>query len=1105
MNLRLIPAGLACAALVGGLATASAQVNASVVNQANKSAAAPHGASGIAPPGGRALTAPSRTPGLSGAITGIVAGPGGRPLTGACVMASGPSGQAMAMTHPDGRYSLNPLRPGKYTLHFSDCSDPGRYLDQWSGGGFVPTGASPVVVAAGRVKDAGRVTLHSAASVVAGTGAGAAPIPGFGPGVLPGPRSAPWSRATQAGTSAVTSGTGAISGRVTGRGKPLKGICVVAFPRRGGIAERVRTSTSGRYRIGRLRPRRYIVAFYDCTHKTNWLGQYYRGVPFYFSRHRPTPVAVTAGKTTRGINAALVLGGEIHGMVRNKGGRPLARICAEAVGRAGREFLFGGYARSALNGRYTMHSITPGTYQVHFQRCGNKGNYAPLWWKHSFTMAHATKIVIKSGTIAGHINPVMPKGAIITGTVRAVGPSGRRLARICVFASGRTSYSESITGIDGTYRLIGLTTGKYRLFYRRCGNRGNYLPVQRRLTITLGHTISGFDAFLPHGAVVRGVVTDSHGHALAGICVEVQGRHGFGGRLTRRDGSYSINAMRSGSYRVHFSGGCGNPGSYAPQFYRGAANVASADQVELTAGQKTSQINATMQPGATITGIVTDAAGNRVQDLCISLVPVSSLQSPFFFFENVAFAYDGAYAAENLAPGLYAVSFGCFYGGGKFARQWFMGQSEQGMANLVSAPAGVVTSGVDAVLQLSGSISGTVTNRDGKPLARICVEASSVGAPAPTYFFGPGFTVTRKNGNYVLHGMSPGSYVIHFVDCGKQTYGSRWYQHKARPQSGTPVTVTAGTATTGINETLAPGGSISGLVRDSAGAPLDGACVEALDATTQSEGFADTDSTGHYTISGLGTGSYQLTFYPCARPSLATSVRPGLVEVKAPHAVSGINGKLGVAGSITGTARDSAGKLQAGVCVVAVPAAPGNPITFATTGRHGRYQVRGIGAGTYHVYLADPFCGGRTLGQVFAPQWYKDQPSQATATDVTVAAGSSTTGISARLAVGGTISGTVTHQSQPVAGECVTAYPVNPTPDPLTGQTLNPVIGVTASDGSYSLVDLLPGQYHVKFSIGCGDSGFTTLWWKQAASEASASIVTVTGNGMVKGIDASLP
>src|SRR5258708_33847644 len=249
MKLRLIPVGLACTALVSGLAMASAQANASAVKQVNQPATARQGPSGVAA-GGRGLNAPSGTAGLAGAITGTVAGAGSGPLAGACVIAAGPSGQAMAMTRPDGRYSLNPLRPGTYTLHFSDCSDPGRYLDQWSGGGFVPTGASRVVVAAGKVKDAGRVTLRSADSVVAGMATSGAPIPGIGPGVLPGPGSTPWSRAARAGTSALTAGTGAISGRVTGKGKPLQGICVFAYPRHGGRGPPVGTPQHGRYRLG---------------------------------------------------------------------------------------------------------------------------------------------------------------------------------------------------------------------------------------------------------------------------------------------------------------------------------------------------------------------------------------------------------------------------------------------------------------------------------------------------------------------------------------------------------------------------------------------------------------------------------------------------------------------------------------------------------------------------------------------------------------------------------------------------------------------------------------------------------------------------------------
>jgi hypothetical protein len=1106
MRLRLFPVMLACAALASGFATVSAQ--ASPVRAGKPGDATPADAT----PARVASGGPASALRHAGAITGIVAGTGHVPLAGACVVASGPSGAAMDMTGRDGRYSINPLRPGKYTLHYSDCSAPARYLDQWSGGGFSSAGAARVAVAAGQVRRVARVTLHSTASILGVDGARAAAILGIGAGVSQRTALVADVRRATAGTAVVAAGTGAIAGKVTGRGEPLKGICVVAFPTRSGRSARVETSKSGRYRIGSLQPGLYFVAFFNCSRTSNWLSQWYRGVPFINATHRRTKVPVTVGKTTRDINAALRLGGEIDGTVRSKSGKALPKICVEAIGRAGRRFLFGGFTRSDDNGRYSLHALAPGSYQIRFSLgCGNKGNYAPLWWRNSLTFDHATKIAITYGTIVRHIDPALPRGGAVTGVVRAAGPSGKRLSRICVFARGLTrdsTYAFTVTASDGSYRLVGLTTGKYQISYSRCGNRGNYLPARRSVRVRLGHTVSGFDVFLPLGAIAKGVVTDTHGNPVAGICVELRGRRQFGGARTGSDGSYAINAMPTGSYTVQFEGGCGNAGSYAPQFYRGQTNAATADPVRLTAGQTTPRINATMQPGATIRGAVTDSAGSVLNDVCISISPVlnSQFNSFFFFRSHIAFARNGAYSAANLAPGLYVVNFGCFFGTRTLARQWFMAQPDASTANPVSAPAGVITSGVSATLQPSGTIAGTVTNRDGKPLPSICVRARLRGTPSEGRFFGPGASVTGRRGTYILRGLPAGDYVVQFIDCGRASYGSRWYQHKPSAQAATPVTVTPGGATTGIDEKLAPGGSISGRVRTSAGTPLAGVCVQADDATRESEGFGRTDSTGHYSIIALSTGSYQITFIPCRfRSSLARAVRPALVPVTAPNAVTGINAVLGPAGSISGTVGDSAARPQAGACVVAVPVDPDDTVGAALTGRHGNYQIGGLGAGTYHVQFGDPFCISSATGTPLAPRWYNDQATQATATDVTVSAGAHTSGIDANLGLDGGISGVVSHLGTPVAGECVTAFPVDPTPDPLFGQTLRPVIGVSASDGSYSLVDLLPGQYRVKFSVGCGDSGFATQWWNDATSEGSATIVTVAANGTVTGIDASLP
>ncbi len=292
--------------------------------------------------------------------------------------------------------------------------------------------------------------------------------------------------------------------------------------------------------------------------------------------------------------------------------------------------------------------------------------------------------------------------------------------------------------------------------------------------------------------------------------------------------------MPTGSYRIRFQGGCNNAGSYAPQFYRGQTNQATANPVELTAGKTRGGINAAMRPGATIAGLITDTAGNRPRDACVVITPVSDLRFGFYF-SNLAFAFNGAYQATNLTPGLYAVNFGCFYGVGTLARQWFMDKPDPGSANFVSATAGSVTSGVNAVLQPSGSIAGTVTNRNGQPLARICVTATPVGEASLTrFFFGSNTAVTQKDGSYVLREMPPATYVVQFFECGRGLFGSRWYKQKATPQSGTPVTVAPGGAVTGIDETLAPGGSISGRVRNDSGTPAARTCVEAVDAATES-------------------------------------------------------------------------------------------------------------------------------------------------------------------------------------------------------------------------------------------------------------------------------
>ena len=1097
--MRIKPVALKAASTVTILGTALAAALLSAPAQAS-------GRSHLNLAAAARVTAPK---GEAGAISGVVDGAGGRPLAAVCVVASGPGGSVLAVTRADGRYSLGGLRPGGYTLHYSACGAGGHYVDQWSGGASWPGSAATITIAHGQARELAPVTLRTTMS------ARPTATPRAITRLMSGSGLRPAILAAKAPAVASSTKRGVIAGTVTGAGKPLKGICVVAFG--AGFGE-ARTSKTGQYRVTKLSPGRYTVFFADqycAKNNGNWLSQYYKDVTGPRFQHRPTPVRVSAGKTTGGIDAALRLGGQISGTVRSQSGKALSRVCVFAEGKDGKFFVESD-GESGKNGVYSVHSLFPGKYQIAFvpRYCGNTGNFVPLWWRNSKNQKHAATIVIKSGLIVRHVDAALHPGAILSGVVRAGGPHGARLSGICVFIepTGRQDFpvfTFTRTGKDGGYRAIALTTGKYQVFFDRgCGNNGNFLSVQRKVAVVAGHTTSGFDAFLPPGAIITGTVTNTHGAPVPGICVSASGRS-FGGGRTNAEGKYSIIALRTGGYSVNYAGGCGSQGSYAPQFYRGQVNLGSATPVSATAGHTTSGIDATMQPGGTITGVVTDSSGHRLNRICV-LVENPSVQR-YGFPINLQFTKNGVYTVRNLVPGAYGVNFNCIFGSNNsFAPQWFMAQSSQDGSNDVSAPAGVVTSNVNAVLKPGGFVTGVVTNTAGKPVSGTCVQVTPHGgAVGSLSFFNERFLAfTNSHGVYRVGRVGAGSYDVQFgCDFFQSRFGTQWYKGTASRASATPVTVTNGATAAGVDAVLTAGGSISGVVTV-AHQPQPNVCVQAEDTADNSSGFGFTNRHGQYAMSGLSSGSYEVTFYDCGfgrhHVLLGTATLPSAVKVTAPHAVTGVNEKLFPAGSISGTVLGGPGATpQAGVCVVAAAVSPGTTSDYTQTNSHGGYRIADLAPGTFQVFFGDTFCPFANDG--YAPQWYKDQASQATATDVTVTSGGDATKIDATLGATGAITGTVTsHHHTPVGGECVTATPVDPVPDPVFDSVLHPVIGQTAADGTYTLVGLLPGKYTAMFSVGCGDTGFQTQWWHHSDSASGATVITVSANGTVTGIDARL-
>lgn len=944
---------------------------------------------------------------------------------------------------------------------------------------------------------------------------------------------------------------GAVGGTVLGSdGSPLGGVCVAAAGR-SGVAGAARAGSDGRYLITGLRPGQYTVSFQDCA----GVGRYWpEPVRAGVLAGQPTWLGPVTLRTVRPVSAAghaipaaparpSADGPTISGTVRGPSGKALAGVCVQGTGTPksagsggpGVVVVEGTRVVTGHDGSYRM-PVSAGRWTIFFSvGCGNNGNFAPQWWKHSATGKGATPLSLRKGEHLTGIGARLGVGAAITGTVRAGSATGAVLAGVCVLAEGTgpmsAVFEQAVTGPGGVYRMTGLGTGKYRVrFSAQCGAKGNYLDGAHPglVPVTDGKTVSNVDGFVPLAARISGTVTTAGTTPVPGICVVATAPASSSGEIsfasTGIHGGYSIGGITGGKYAVGFSGGCGNKKSYAPQYYNGQVVAAAIDLVPAVAGQTASGIDANMQPGGTITGTVTNYAGAKLSGICVSIIsapqagglgpnPVGLLLEALTGsgglvalagppqYAGVYLTRNGGYRITNLAPGNYQVSFssgcggpvgvvlsGASTGGRGYATQWF---SPEGGNNptWLSVGAGTVTSGAGARLRAAGTITGVVRNAAGHGVRGICpIALSRTGSLALpiTELLGIGTGGTDAAGRYRINGLAAGRYTVGFAPCNGQPFARVFYADAGSSASARPVVVRYGAVTAGINQVVTGGGTVAGTVTVAgSGVPAASVCVEAVDAGGTFAGLTFTLGNGAYVLDHLAAGTYHLVYMPCSKSSsqLASLTKSG-VRVVAGRVTPASKVALPAAGSVTGSVQaGNPATAQPGICVEATPKSGNGVAALAVTGTGGSYQLSGLAPGGYQVEFT-PDCvlgAGALVPQVLA-------------NPVAVTAGTTTSGVGATLAADGGISGTVQVKGTPAAGVCVIAYPP-------AGRRF-PSVAVTAADGSYQVAGLLPGSYRVEFTAGCGAARYATQWYNGASSRSGAAPVAVSAGMVTPAIDA---
>lgn len=456
----------------------------------------------------------------------------------------------------------------------------------------------------------------------------------------------------------------------------------------------------------------------------------------------------------------------------------------------------------------------------------------------------------------------------------------------------------------------------------------------------------------------------------------------------------------------------------------------------------------------------------------------------------------GNYSFTGLSAGSYTLDYQS-PDGSNFVEQWWNGESNGFAADYFSLADGQTLAGMNVVLAVGATVSGSVlgVGSPNLPLQGADISLQAVDG------FGYGFASTDAEGNFTVTGIAAGTYTLEFSPpFNSSTYIPQWWQNQSSPGNAQTITITSGQTLTGYNAILPLGASISGtVVGADTSAGLPGALVEALQDGNTGR-FANVGADGSYTIEGLVPGAYTLEFSPAYGQNYLTqywndeptAAAADTITVAGGDAITGINATLAVGASISGvvTTVETPGVGLAGASALAVDST-GNYVGSATTDAEGSYSIVGLAPATYRIQFQAPY------GDSHAEQFWKNVPTFDKATPLTVAAGSVVTDINATLTQGATISGTVTdtaNPSAPIPGADVLAQSPSGT---FVAEAL------TDESGNYTLTGLPAGTLVVKFA-GTDGGAYTPSWWQNASRLGSATRIKLTAGAALTGINGTM-
>lgn len=524
--------------------------------------------------------------------------------------------------------------------------------------------------------------------------------------------------------------------------------------------------------------------------------------------------------------------------------------------------------------------VDPGTYMVSFNPVGLDAGYLIEYFDGVRSSVDADAIPVTDAAV-GSIDATLLKGGSIAGVVTAqsdASPLTGIHVRPYIWngSAWEWSGSETATGADGSYLLINLWPGLYRVGFSDAG--GVYAAEYYEDSATLagadtvsvsgGVTTSGVSVALSRKGILTGTVTQAvGGGVLEGIEVAVRDVSlggGWGGAQvvsTNASGVFTA-YVDAGTYEVRYS----DPSAtYATEYWSDTYIDMQATSFAVTRDQTVTR-DASLALAGTIQGVVTSEQGVAGTFQVTAWMEGATGWRPLAY--GTADPDTGAYSL-TVPPGTLRVTFSDEEG--KHLTEVYddillEGSGIESGDDITVAAGGVVTL-EDTELSAFARISGVVTAADGGAvLEDVRVDVRRWNGMWWDYAYS---TRTAWNGTYSVN-VSPGTYAVLFAwetSAPQSPYVWEWYDGI---WSGyglpTSIPLEAGDVRSDIDVALDELGYITGTVTDAvSGEPVDGIQVNAymedppgVWGSRYAASRSGTDGT--YTI-GLPEGEWRLEFW----------------------------------------------------------------------------------------------------------------------------------------------------------------------------------------------------------------------------------------------------